>query len=387
MITSHRLCWRRPSSPSTPRWPRPPSSASARWSCVCDAAGWPIVVKRPDNAKPTSVEIAINKAFTAACHRRPTHTYTNAQPGQEAFGIMNMHRAASRSSSAAGRSRSTARSSAGSACAAATPRKTSPAARRASPPCSSISARPPTSPSGTAGTAGTHMRLSGHRWPLPDEVAVTGSASDRWRAAADGATFERRNPADRDDRVDRARSRRRRRRRRRRRGGRRARPLAADDADAARRCARPGRPAARRAGRRHRRRDGAEEGKPLADARNEASRTPKNLELYAGEAYRLTGATFPSDDTPLVYSVLDPVGVVAVITPWNFPLNLASRKIGPALAAGNTVVFKPSPMTPLMGDRLAAGVPRCRTAARRAQRRPRLRCRCPPRRRTPTSPP
>ncbi|MEO8266285.1 MAG: aldehyde dehydrogenase family protein [Ilumatobacteraceae bacterium] len=98
----------------------------------------------------------------------------------------------------------------------------------------------------------------------------------------------------------------------------------------------------------------AEEGKPLADARNESSRTPRNLELYAGEAYRLTGATFPSDDTPLVYSVCDPVGVVGVITPWNFPLNLASRKIGPALAAGNTVVFKPSPMTPLMGERLAA---------------------------------
>lgn len=97
-----------------------------------------------------------------------------------------------------------------------------------------------------------------------------------------------------------------------------------------------------------------EEGKPLADAKNEAGRTPKNLELYAGEAYRLTGATFPSDDTPLVYSVLDPVGVVSVITPWNFPLNMASRKIGPALAAGNTVVFKPSPMTPLMGERLAA---------------------------------
>jgi alpha-ketoglutaric semialdehyde dehydrogenase len=106
----------------------------------------------------------------------------------------------------------------------------------------------------------------------------------------------------------------------------------------------------------------AEEGKPLADARTETSRTPKNLELYAGEAYRLNGATFPSDDTPLVYSVLDPVGVVGVITPWNFPLNMASRKIGPALAAGNAVVFKPSPMTPLMGDRLAeafvtAGLP------------------------------
>ena len=59
--------------------------------CVCDSSGWPIVVKRPDNGKSTSVEIAINKAFTAACHRRPTHTYTNAQSGQEAFGIMNMH--------------------------------------------------------------------------------------------------------------------------------------------------------------------------------------------------------------------------------------------------------------------------------------------------------
>jgi aldehyde dehydrogenase (NAD+) len=105
-----------------------------------------------------------------------------------------------------------------------------------------------------------------------------------------------------------------------------------------------------------------EEGKPLADARNESGRTPKNLELYAGEAYRLTGSTFPSDDTPLVYSTRDPIGVVGVITPWNFPLNLASRKIGPALAAGNTVVFKPSPMTPLMGDMLArafadAGLP------------------------------
>ena len=98
----------------------------------------------------------------------------------------------------------------------------------------------------------------------------------------------------------------------------------------------------------------AEEGKPLADARNEASRTPRNLELYAGEAYRLTGATFPSDDTPLVYSTRDPIGIVGVITPWNFPLNMASRKIGPALAAGNAVVFKPSPMTPWMGERLAA---------------------------------
>ncbi|MEZ5219575.1 MAG: heme-binding protein [Ilumatobacteraceae bacterium] len=59
--------------------------------CVSDAGGYPIVIKRPDNGKVTSVNIAIDKAFTAACHKRPTHTYTNAQPNQEAFGIMNMH--------------------------------------------------------------------------------------------------------------------------------------------------------------------------------------------------------------------------------------------------------------------------------------------------------
>ena len=97
-----------------------------------------------------------------------------------------------------------------------------------------------------------------------------------------------------------------------------------------------------------------EQGKLAADARIECSRTPKNLELYATEAYRLSGATFPSDDTQLVYSVRGPVGVVGVITPWNFPLNLASRKIGPALAAGNAVVFKPSPLAPLMGDHLVS---------------------------------
>lgn len=97
----------------------------------------------------------------------------------------------------------------------------------------------------------------------------------------------------------------------------------------------------------------SEMGKPIGMARNEAGRTPKNLELYAAEAIRLTGSTFPSDDPgAVVYAQRAPIGVVGVITPWNFPLNLASRKIGPALAAGNTVVFKPSPMTPRMGERL-----------------------------------
>jgi uncharacterized protein GlcG (DUF336 family) len=59
--------------------------------CIADAGGWPIALRRLDGGKPTSPEIAMNKAFTAACHRRPTHTYTNAQPNEEAFGIMNMH--------------------------------------------------------------------------------------------------------------------------------------------------------------------------------------------------------------------------------------------------------------------------------------------------------
>ena len=61
-------------------------------------------------------------------------------------------------------------------------------------------------------------------------------------------------------------------------------------------------------------------------------------------------------------SVREPVGVVAAITPWNFPLNIPSRKVGPALAAGNGVVLKPSEVTPLTAQRLVealleAGVP------------------------------
>lgn len=174
------------------------------------------------------------------------------------------------------------------------------------------------------------------------------------RRASDGATFERRNPGDRREVVSVA-----------------PESTAADVADAVSAAAQAGAawrhttPTQRadllaKAARvlaanaeRNAREMVAEEGKPLADARMEASGTPKNLDLYAGEAYRLTGTTFPSDDGSLTYTVHDPVGVVGVITPWNFPLNLASRKIGPALAAGNTVAFKPSPMTPLLGDRLA----------------------------------
>ena len=106
----------------------------------------------------------------------------------------------------------------------------------------------------------------------------------------------------------------------------------------------------------------AEMGKPRPAAENEVVRTAENLRLYAGEALRLGGSTFPADPGALVVTVLDPVGVVGVITPWNFPLTLASRKIGPALAAGNTVVFKPSSMAPATAEALGmalleAGVP------------------------------
>lgn len=82
----------------------------------------------------------------------------------------------------------------------------------------------------------------------------------------------------------------------------------------------------------------------------EVTRTPMNLRFYAGEALRATGATFPAPGSTTIYTVREPIGIVGAITPWNFPLNIPSRKLGPALAAGNTVLFKPSEITPLMGS-------------------------------------
>lgn len=105
-----------------------------------------------------------------------------------------------------------------------------------------------------------------------------------------------------------------------------------------------------------------EEGKTLAEARVETRRTPQNLRMYAGEALRLYGESATGASASLVLTLRKPVGVVAAITPWNFPLNIPSRKLGPALAAGNGVVFKPSELTPVLGQRLVealleAGVP------------------------------
>jgi aldehyde dehydrogenase (NAD+) len=105
-----------------------------------------------------------------------------------------------------------------------------------------------------------------------------------------------------------------------------------------------------------------EEGKTTAEAAMEVGRTPANLRYYAGEATRTAGVTYPAAGDNLVFTLREPVGIVGAITPWNFPLNIPSRKLGPALAAGNAVLFKPSEITPLMGQRLveallAGGLP------------------------------
>jgi alpha-ketoglutaric semialdehyde dehydrogenase len=107
-----------------------------------------------------------------------------------------------------------------------------------------------------------------------------------------------------------------------------------------------------------------EEGKHVTDAKNEVLRSAQTLRYYAVEGQSFTGETFPNDDPNMKVSTeREPIGVVSVITPWNFPLSIPARKIAPALITGNTVVFKPSSDTPLIAVRLVealqqAGIPR-----------------------------
>jgi alpha-ketoglutaric semialdehyde dehydrogenase len=97
-----------------------------------------------------------------------------------------------------------------------------------------------------------------------------------------------------------------------------------------------------------------EEGKPIALAKDEFLRSAQTLRFYAIEGQSFSGETFPNDDPDmLVYSLREPLGVVTVISPWNFPVSIPARKIAPALITGNTVVFKPSSDAPLSGYRLA----------------------------------
>jgi succinate-semialdehyde dehydrogenase/glutarate-semialdehyde dehydrogenase len=92
----------------------------------------------------------------------------------------------------------------------------------------------------------------------------------------------------------------------------------------------------------------AEQGKPLAEARGEIAYGANYIEWFAEEGKRVYGDTIPqpSNDKRIV-CIKQPVGVVACITPWNFPNAMLTRKIAPALAAGCTVVCKPANATPL----------------------------------------
>ncbi|HMQ31758.1 MAG TPA: NAD-dependent succinate-semialdehyde dehydrogenase [Chloroflexaceae bacterium] len=91
-----------------------------------------------------------------------------------------------------------------------------------------------------------------------------------------------------------------------------------------------------------------EQGKPLAEARGEIAYAASFLSWFAGEAERVYGSTIPASAAGKRLLVLrQPVGVAAMITPWNFPAAMITRKLGPALAAGCTAVVKPAEQTPL----------------------------------------
>ncbi len=93
-----------------------------------------------------------------------------------------------------------------------------------------------------------------------------------------------------------------------------------------------------------------EEGKSLTDAGGEVLRSINVLDYMAGEARRISGETIPSElPKNFAYTVKAPLGVVACITPWNFPVAIPVWKIAPALVAGNTVIFKPATIAAFTG--------------------------------------
>ncbi len=107
----------------------------------------------------------------------------------------------------------------------------------------------------------------------------------------------------------------------------------------------------------------AEQGKPLDEARGEVSKVARTFEFYAAEAVRVLGQTIPNEDPGFLSLVeKEPIGVAAAIAPWNYPVELIGWKLGGALAAGCTLVIKPSEYTPLSAIALvecveAAGFP------------------------------
>ncbi|MHB8142838.1 MAG: aldehyde dehydrogenase family protein [Thermoleophilia bacterium] len=91
-----------------------------------------------------------------------------------------------------------------------------------------------------------------------------------------------------------------------------------------------------------------EEGKTLPEARGETARAVQIFDYFAGEGRRLSGETTPSEfGRTLLYTVREPLGVVGLITPWNFPVAIPAWKLAPALVSGNTVVLKPASGAPL----------------------------------------
>ena len=91
-----------------------------------------------------------------------------------------------------------------------------------------------------------------------------------------------------------------------------------------------------------------EQGKPLAEAKGEIAYAASFIEWFAEEAKRVYGDVIPGQSTKNRITVIkQPVGIVGAITPWNFPSAMITRKVAPALAAGCTVVIKPSELTPL----------------------------------------
>ena len=107
----------------------------------------------------------------------------------------------------------------------------------------------------------------------------------------------------------------------------------------------------------------AENGKPLHEAKAEVLYAAQYLEWFSGEATRFDGETIhASEEGNRIYTIREPIGVVGLITPWNWPIGMVTRKIGPAFAAGCTVVLKSPGETPLTAAAMAvlgerAGVP------------------------------
>src|SRR5712692_8075592 len=98
----------------------------------------------------------------------------------------------------------------------------------------------------------------------------------------------------------------------------------------------------------------AHNGKPIFESRQiEIPAAAECFEYYAGWADKIHGETIPVNGRYLTYTLREPVGVVAAIVPWNFPLLLTAWKVAPALACGNTVIIKPSSQTPLTALALA----------------------------------